>query len=212
MGGLTSRKNDPDIALRMFTWSSPGCPIGNEGKQNGERENPELGTAIPTLASMCASQEGNIPVVRIGHAAVVNSSGTAIFLFGGETHSTTTVRSSSKLSDVYEGTPKEPSGTLVWRALIDPGPMVTSADDEANPVGGKVSSPDAPAPTAFHAACACLVRGEWAMVVHGGLSQSSELLTDLWAFRLRRTEGSNAPDPPPTADFSWERLLPEGVG
>ncbi|CAM9325983.1 unnamed protein product, partial [Laminaria digitata] len=71
-------------------------------------------------------------------------------------------------------------GTLVWRALSTGPPRDTN---DAGGVGEAldVDKPDVPFPMAFHAACAASVRGKEAIVVHGGMNQSSELLGDLWA-------------------------------
>ena len=134
-----------------------------------------------------------------------------IILFGGEA----CIRTDGgypKLSDVYEGSPREPSGTLVWRALTGPPGETNNAEVVVGEAD--VVKPDGPVPMAFHAACAASVRDEEAIVVHGGMNQSSELLGDLWALfpRSRPGDTSHAHGDDNSETFSWERLHPEGEG
>lgn len=171
------------------------------------------------------TQEGQVPPARIGHAAVVDSSRSAIFVFGGEVASTTVAASLplfAKLSDVYEGVPKDSkpgrlSGiTLTWRSLAEPASS-TSVSAVGDPTAASnsrtnvvVTGTHAPPPMAFHAACTASMNDEWAMIVHGGIDQNSCLLGNLWAFRRRipsdQTADSN------TGEFFWERLVPNGQG
>lgn len=113
------------------------------------------------------------------------------------------------------------------------------------------AAPIIPPPMAFHASCAACVPGsgsfsdpsgekgsgesgggiERAMLIHGGLEQTSELLGDLWAFfpgRLPSVEreggergegaagnggvGSVGSNGDANRMARWERLLPEGEG
>lgn len=236
--------------------------------------------SAPTLARITASQEGDVPTARIGHAAVTltkcpssspppsPSRFSSIFLFGGEAPTPSTSGSTDegsipllypKLGDVYEGTPKSPSGaTMVWRLLSPPGMMQTPRDEPADAGGGRGGNGgnattidsdadvDVPPPMAFHASCAALVRcsnnggggdysgdgssaAEEALLVHGGMDQSSELLTDLWAFfpsRLFkvaseetggggvRGEGTSRIVGNSGGDWAtgWEKLTPQGEG
>lgn len=271
VGGSGNNTTDPDITLELYSWASPPLLRTEGGKQHhqpcsGTYEHSNAGadgtvapeptsaTTItlpastapgrapaPTLARMTASQQGEVPSARIGHAAVTltrpppSSSSlpspsrlSSIFLFGGESPTPSTAASTDegykslvypKLGDVYEGTPQSPSGTtLVWRSLSPP-VMQTPREDPADTSGGSgnggnvgnggnatATDPDAnidaPAPIAFHASCAALVRGsssgggggsgdcdgdgssgaEEALLVHGGMDQSLELSADLWAF------------------------------
>lgn len=174
------------------------------------------------------TQEGQVPPARIGHVAVVDSSRSAIFVFGGEVASTTAVASLplfAKLSDVYEGIPRDStpgrlSGTtLAWRALAEPAPStnISAVGDPTAASNGRknvvVPGAQTPPPMAFHAACTASMNNEWAMIVHGGIDQNSCLLENLWAFRRRipsdQTADSNSGY---TREFFWERLVPNGQG
>lgn len=123
-----------------------------------------------------------------------------------------------------------------------------NGNDAATELG---AAPTIPPPMAFHASCtACVpVSGsfgdpsgdkgsgesaggiERAMLIHGGLNQTSELLGDLWAFfpgRLSSVDGEggergegapgngNVGSVGSNGDANrmarWERLLPEGEG
>lgn len=254
VGGSGTKTSDPDIALELFSWSSP-CLSGAEGEKlhepssgtfdnsNAAEDKPvasapaspatitSLGSSTPgavsapTLVRVTASQEGEVPTARIGHAAVTltqppssppasSSRPSSIFLFGGEAPIASNCADEGsrspgypKLGDIYEGTPKGPSGTLVWRSLtssLTQTPQNSTATEAigASGNGGNVTTApdiviDVPAPMAFHAFCAALVRGssggssgdgnsdanvEQALLVHGGINQNLELLEDLWAF------------------------------
>lgn len=242
MGGSTTSKDGPEIALGAYSWSPPNGPHGttSTGAQiqpnettstpkkdhtaaaaapvlkttpvaEGESNTAATTTAVLTTCSK-VSQAGDIPAARIGHGAVVlaaNPAQSKIILFGGEACIRNDNGEYPKLSGVYEGTPSEPPGTLTWRALIEPSEETKNAEPVV--VGGSEAEPDVPVPTAFHAACVASVRGEEAMVVHGGINQSSELLGDLWAFfpRAKVGDGDHGHG---GESFYWERLQPEGGG
>lgn len=225
VGGSATRRTDPDIALGVCTWSSPACleepSSGGEGQQHSNDNNSNTTTAadgggvaptttVTSIVYTGAPQEGDVPSARIGHAAVVHTSRSAIVLFGGESASAAAGPSPTKLPGVYEGSPREPSGKLVWRALIDP----ASGENTNLNTGEVASAHDAPTPLAFHAACVASVRDEWAMIVHGGIDGSSSLSGDLWAFRFRNEDKAHDHDKigGDKAEFSWERLLPDGQG
>lgn len=261
VGGSATRKNDPDITLGSCSRSSLSGDGRTEPQQcndttisNATSANRSLvhaAVAVTNAAAAVASskhigpcsQEGDVPAARIGHAAVVSPRST-IIIFGGEACTPSPpapapapVNGQSllpKLSDVYEGAPKEPSGTTIaWRALIDPAgsTISTGGEGKADSTGGRGMSTttsttrDTPGPRAFHAACSALIRGEWAMVVHGGVGEGAAgLLEDLWGFRLVGTGtrsndtghhelGDNDNDSSSKkVDFSWERLIPDGTG
>lgn len=235
MGGSTTSKEGPDVALGAYTLSRSNGPQGTTRTQTqpGESARTPEGSSINEAAAAVlattpiadggsntadaravltrcntVSQAGDIPTARIGHAAVVvDPAQPKIILFGGEACIRNDGGEYPKLCDVYEGTPTEPSGTLVWRALSEP--PRENHTPEVPAVGESDVAPDAPVPMAFHAACAASVRGEEAVVVHGGMNQSSELLGDLWAFFPRSTLGDgdhgNGGE-----SICWERLQPEG--
>lgn len=241
MGGYTA-KADPDIALGLSRWSSSlkthqDDVAGNERKLPTNTAPPEAclqGDALKAAAvaarsttdgevlaaNVSGSQEGDIPAARIGHAAVVGSAQRTIILFAGQTPGDAFNGHCQKLADVHEGTLKDPSSaTLVWRILSHPrsSAIADSLANDSTPNG--VDSPEnAPPPMAFHASCAASVQGNWAMLVHGGMDEKSELLGDLWALRLqseitdggRKNGGDN--DGSRRPGFSWERLNPEGAG
>lgn len=161
-----------------------------------------------------------------------------------------------KLADVYEGTPKSPFGTLVWRSLTSSKTQPPRDPSTIDTIGGSGNGGNAttdsdavvhvPAPMAFHASCAALLRGsssggdssgdgrsgdssscgaEQALLVHGGMNRSSELLVDLWAFfpsRLSKVAsggtggggdvGSAGGNSDRDRTTGWERLLPQGEG
>lgn len=230
IGGSTTSKDGPDIALRAYSWSPSGgphhhgtassegqpdettAPIAEGGNTTATAAAAAAAPAAAVLTSYKVSQAGDVPTARLGHVAVVVAHPAAaqskIILFGGEA----CIRTDGgypKLPGVYEGTPSEPSGTLVWRALAGPpGGETKSAEVVVT------ESDDGPVPMAFHAACAASVRAEEAIVVHGGISQSSELLGDLWALFPRSKPGSTSHGHggDNSETFSWERLQPEGEG
>lgn len=234
-------------------------------------------TPFPALARITASQEGDVPISRIGHAAVtlVDPSRapllSSIYLFGGEASNPTPARNGCggspvypKLGDVYEATPKSGSAALVWRVLTLPDKVqsppeastTTKKTGGSNGNGNEAATelgaaPIVPPPMAFHASCAACVPGsgsmrdpsgdkgsgdsgggvERAMLIHGGLNQTSELLGDLWAFlpgRLSSADGGGGERGDGAAGSGdvgsvgsngdanrmarWERLLPEGEG
>ena len=208
MGGSGTATSDPDIALSCFCWAWPH-PVGAEGRHGNAsgRQFPS-----PTLTRVTASQEGDVPPARIGHAAVTLASSalaptpsqtsSSIFVFGGEasgpnaascSEDETAAATYPKLADVYEGCPKGSSGLLVWRALTPT--RVRSPPDSTEPPESDVAR-DVPPPMAFHASCAASIRGscdadsadgdgngtEKALLVHGGRGHNSEMLADLWAF------------------------------
>lgn len=211
VGGSPPRNSGPDISLGLCSWSLSGRPClpsrGNGPNESIPTENTvdEEAATVTVLANTGACQEGDVPSARIGHSAIADLSRSTIILFAGESLIPSTNGSYPKLSDVYEGTPKEPSGALVWRALID--------SKVANAEGSNLQAPDTPAPMAFHATCAACVRGERAMLVHGGMDEGMELLGDIWAFFLTTElgDGDHGKDGD-TTGFSWERLVPEGAG
>lgn len=278
MGGSGTTSNDPDIALGCFSLSSSPHSIG-AGRQQSCTSTcnssdsaaadhtvaaapsatispiPHASSAPgPILVRATASQEGDVPVARIGHSAVTlphpsgrsppssRSTSTSIFVFGGEAANPSTEDEDGpeppwypKFADVYEATPKHPSGTLVWRALTPPrtptprDPTTTDAEPHV--------AHDFPAPVAFHASCAASVCGtgggnssggtERALLVHGGINQGSELLADLWAFvPARRSKassnggaveggdggGSVNSDSNGDRTTGWELLQPQGEG
>lgn len=292
MGGSGTATSDPDISVGLFSWSSPSLSrAGGRGEQHDgiSKTKQTAATApaptgaslatrditgssvAPVLTRLVASQEGDIPAARIGHAAVTmvdpasssSSRPASIILFGGEASNPTPATSTDddsgslvypKLDDVYEGIPKAPSGTLVWRALpfqraVSETPREASPATTAKVGGGAKNGvapidsedvPLVPSPMAFHASCAALVSSsgksssnsigdaEPAMMIHGGMDESSQLLGDLWAFfPARRSEGL-PPGEKGAAEASdvgrrgssgasvittgWERLQPEGEG
>lgn len=265
VGGSGAANNDPDIALECFSWSSSSQCSGEGQRQLCDNAGKGGGTATanhtiaaapsatiapvssstgpvagPALVCMPASQEGDVPAARIGHAAVAlttspTSSGRpSILVFGGEA-SNPGDPLYPKFADVYEATPKARSGDLVWRALTPPRVPTprksTSIDTEPH------IAHDVPAPVAFHAFCAASVCGagdgdgssgtERALLIHGGMNQSSELLADLWAFfpgRLSSTassgggatreggDGASVNSSYDGATTGWNRLQPQGEG
>ena len=207
----------------------------------------------PVLVRVTASQEGDVPAARIGHSAVTlpnpsprsppssRTTSTSIFVFGGEAANPSTADdngsgppSHPKFADVYEATPKTPSGTLVWRALTPP--RVPAPRDPTTIDTEPIVTHDFPAPVAFHASCSASVCGaeggnrsggtERALLVHGGINQSSEMLADLWAFvPTRRSNASSNDGVVDGGDGSgaygnsngdgttgWELLQPQGEG
>ena len=225
IGGTATKRGDPDISLSVYNywWSRPEIPPCESygERQPDDNDSARINHTAAAIRSSTARaefattygafQEGDIPPARIGQAAVVNPSRSSIIVFGGETTSAVAGVPFAKLSDIYEGVPKEPSGTLVWRSLL-------SGDERPDDGDGGTTcaaAAETPAPVAFHAACAVSIRGEWAMIVHGGVDQNTALLGDLWAFRYRRgdvgrTDGAGSNEQ--TAEFSWERLAPDGQG
>lgn len=228
-----------------------GTTLSNAAGTNRSPEHVTIGVTNAVAAvtnskhTGASSQEGDVPAARIGHAAVVSPRST-IIIFGGEASTPplsapaptlapdpvpTPVNGQSlppKLSDVYEGAPKEPLGTTItWRALINPAELTisTGGEGKADATGGRGMSTttpptrNTPGPRAFHAACSALIRGEWAMVVHGGVGDGpAGLLEDLWAFRLvgagttSRVAGHHELGDSKKAEFSWEHLIPDGTG
>lgn len=265
MGGSGTASNDPDIALRCFGWSSPRNSAGTGQQQqfchsacrSGDKAAADHAVAPapsatiacipspspapgPVLVRVIASQEGDVPAARIGHAAItltnpsfrapLSSTSALIYVFGGEAPNPSTAdedgpgpRLYPKFADVYEATPKATSGTLVWRALTAPN-VPTPQDPTAVDTEPHVAY-DFPAPVAFHASCAASVRGaERALLVHGGISQRSELLAELWAFFPARLSSSNGAEAAGEGGdggsvhsngertTGWERLQPQGEG
>lgn len=157
-------------------------------------------------------QEGDVPLARLGHSAVVSSE-SSIILFGGE--AATDGHQSIKFSDVFEGTFDGASTTVVWRSLHTAAGGEGSLGAGANNAGVGVAStpglelspPIEPGPMAFHAFCAATLQGKWVMLVHGGIDDRSVMLQDLWALRLTGKRDSN--DAP---GMSWARLVPQGIG
>lgn len=278
VGGSGASTSDPDIALACFSWSSSPHSSGEAQQQScnsacnsndaaavddavaAAAPSATISRKLPTssvprsaFGRVSASQEGDVPAARIGHAAVTlpsssqrptaSSRPTSIFVFGGEASNPSTAHENGsgrpvcrKFADVYEATPKAASGTLVWRALT-PARVPTPRDPTAIDAEPHVSL-DYPAPVAFHASCAACVSGtsgggssgtERALLIHGGINQSSELLGDLWAFfpaRLSHAasngrggagEGGDAGRSVNTNSngdrtTGWERLQPQGEG
>lgn len=253
----TDRRRDPNIFLDVYecTWSDPADtpPTEETGKECGggpdninvAAEAADQTATAPVLAASTTlnrasgslveitavdgvTQEGEVPPARIGHAAVVDSSRSAIFVFGGEVASISATASLplfAKLSDVYEGVPKDSNlgrltgTTLAWRALAEPASStsVSTVGDPTAASNGKtsiaVAEAQAPAPMAFHAACTASMNDEWVMIVHGGIDQTSRLLGDLWAFHRRRLGDQRADSSSGyRGEFFWERLVPNGQG
>ena len=227
IGGSTTSKDGPDIALGAYRWSPSGGAhhqgtASSEGQPDKTRtptaEGGDTATASASaavvLTSCKVSQTGDIPTARIGHSAVVvvhPAAQSKIILFGGEA----CIRADGgypKLSGVYEGTPSDSTGALVWRALEGPPQEKENVEAVVGEAGG--AEPDGPVPMAFHAACAASVRDKEAIVVHGGMNQSSELLGDLWALFPKSKPGNSSQGHGVgnSEMFRWEHLQPEGEG
>ncbi|CAM9945143.1 unnamed protein product [Scytosiphon promiscuus] len=223
------------LATRTFT-TAPVAPVLKRlvSSQEGDVPAARIGHAAVTLVDPASS-------TSIRPARIV--------LFGGEASNPTPASSAEdgsgyvvhlKLGDVYEATAKCPSGTLVWRALAVHS-AVLDTPREASTATAKVlggvknglapieseDAPKEPSPMAFHASCAAPVSSggssgdtELAMLIHGGIDQSSKLLGDLWAFFPGEvgveSEASNvgrggSRDCGGRA-AGWERLQTEGEG
>lgn len=212
MVGGYSGEDGEDLALSAWDLASSqhtspvladGCDQSSDQYDGADHDEGSGASCASTrLAAATVRQLGAIPPSRVGHSAVVSPKST-IILFGGE--SATSGGRGAKLSDMFEGTPRDSSGTLTWRDIHVP--AKEKGEASAAPGAGTGVAPTEPGALAFHASCSALFQGKWVMLVHGGVDERSVVRGDLWALRLTWPRGADC-----GSSTRWVHLTPQGEG